>query len=155
MQYSPDSNAAHPDHEALRRSASDLRCLLSREPSAEPSSAGRCLVDSLDEFSRHVNRHFDVEEHEWSETGELDWTSRARIDALKREHDGLRTRLGAISSALGEVRNHGGAFPLALVAEIRGVLDELLRHELSEAGLLQSQVLSECPRPRWEGSPRR
>jgi hypothetical protein len=54
-------------------------------------------------------------------------------------------------TAFGEAHERGEAFSPELTAEIREVIDELLQHELSETGLLQSQVLGECSRPHGEG----
>lgn len=70
---------------------------------------------------------------------------------MTAEHVRLRARLAAGLTAFGEAHERGEAFSPELTAEIREVIDELLQHELSETGLLQSQVLGECSRPHGEG----
>ena len=140
------------DHEALRQNALDLRWALASKSCSCGSQGGcRCLVESLGEFCRHVSRHFDDEEREWSESGNVDWTSRTRIDTLIQEHVRLRTRLAAGLAAFGDAFEHGRPLSPEIVAEVREAIDELLQHDLSEAGLFRSQVLTECPPRHWEG----
>jgi hypothetical protein len=103
----------------------------------------RCLLESLGAFHRHLHHHFDLEERGWSKPRFIDRTSLARIDALTREHVSMRLRLGAAIVVLEESDRRSGSLPSGLEREIRSILDDLLRHELSEAGLFQSQILSE------------
>jgi len=133
------------DHAALRASAGELRCRLDASACTCGSSvACRCLSVFLDDFRRHLNRHFETEEREWSARNDPSWTSRARIDALILEHDDLRLRLARAVTSLEEAAALGRRPSGDLADEIRGILDDLLRHELSEAGLFQREVLDEC-----------
>lgn len=132
------------DHDALRQSACAIRHQLGGGSCACVSSGPcRCLLEALDAFHRHLHRHFAIEEQEWSRSGSIDWTSHGRIHALTREHDSIRDRLTAALIALARIQERCGALPADLGREIRSILDDLLRHELSEAGLLQCQILGE------------
>jgi hypothetical protein len=142
MNSSDTWNRAFRDHEALRQSAWDLRhLLLTAASDRRPDGALRRVRESLDAFCRHVNRHFELEEAGWSDSRSSDWAGRARIEASILEHESMRARLAAVMASLPQASDASIARDLA--TEIHAILDDLLRHELSETGFFQSLLLSE------------
>jgi hypothetical protein len=145
MQYSEQSLHTIRDHDALRQSACEIRHMLGGSSCVCGSTgACRCLLESLGAFSRHLHQHFELEEQGWSRSRSINRTSHAQIHALMQEHESIRVRLTAALLALEETQECGGSLSPDLEREIRRILDDLLRHELSEAGLFQRQVLSEA-----------
>jgi hemerythrin len=140
MNSSETWNRAFRDHEALRQSAWDLRhLLLTAASDRRPDGAIRRVHEALDAFRRHVNRHFELEEAGWSHSRSSDWAGRARIEASMLEHESMRARLATVMASVQQDSDASIARDLA--TEIHAILDDLLRHELSETGLFQSQLL--------------
>jgi hypothetical protein len=138
MKRTEHPSLAREEHEILRRRASDLRRTVEGWPcGCGADGACRCFLESLEGFRRSLNDHFENEEREWAAADNVDWSSRYRIGALKQEHESLRERLARVSAALLDLTDRGARPTPLLRSETHGILDDLLRHELSEAGLSQ------------------
>lgn len=106
-------------------------------PGGAPEDRSR-LRGHLDEFRRRLSIHFASEELEWNgrPEGRMDRTTSLWIERLVREHRGFERRIDDVVAQLDSARETTSS----PAGEIRGILEELLEHELSEARLFQRTV---------------
>lgn len=103
----------------------------------------RCIDLELAALSQRLHQHFAEEESSWTAA---DWargdaSTRAWIRDLVRQHGDFRTKLSEASAAVGAARSAGTPIAEKAVALVRGILRDLVEHELSEVRLFQRSVV--------------
>lgn len=128
------------DHGAIRQNAASLRGLIERvrvEP-ASPALRDQ-LVVAVQEFARRLFDHFALEESSCIAAKHAPSSPAQRwVETMCAQHVELRRRIEATIAAL-EARTDGVDPERA--AEVAGFLEELAKHELTEARLFQVSVL--------------
>jgi hypothetical protein len=130
------------EHTALRESSRRILALLDGATCAcGANGCAKCLREDTRSFARRIRQHFEVEEAAWR-TGDAasDASTRKWIESLVRQHRDLDRRLESVCSRLEGARSPGTAAAAGVSAALRGILGDLIEHELSEARLFQRSV---------------
>lgn len=132
------------EHGLLREMSGSLLALL--DGSLCPCSArhcARCIDRDLAAFSQRLHLHFAEEENSWkaADWARGDASTRAWIADLVRQHGEFRAQLHEASQAVDAARSAGEEVDEKAVSILRGILRDLVEHELSEVRLFQRSVI--------------
>jgi hypothetical protein len=149
MKKSTRANDVGKDHATLRAGAHKIGDALAGRTCdfgcGDRAGSCGCLLELLRTFSTRLREHFEDEESGWKSgnTPDGDSTSRRWIERLMREHEDFRERLASVCTELEGAADPASMPRAACAVAIRSLLDDLLRHELSEARLFQRTVFEE------------
>ncbi len=132
------------EHGHLREMSGSLLALLDGS-ACECGAHGctRCIDRELAALSQRLHLHFAEEENSWNAA---DWargdaSTRSWIRDLVKQHADFRARLLEGSRAVELARKEGRAVEEKTTALLRGIVHDLLEHELSEVRLFQRSVI--------------
>jgi len=132
------------EHGLLREMSGSLLALL--DGPLCPCGArrcARCIDRDLAAFSQRLHLHFAEEEDSWkaADWARCDASTRAWIEDLAGQHAEFRAQLCEASRAVDAARSAGEEVEESAVSILKGILRDLVDHELSEARLFQRSVI--------------
>jgi hypothetical protein len=131
------------EHAVFKSAVREIQAELDRAHDSRDIEGGRdTLLALLSRLRSLLLGHFSREEKGWSQLDASRSTPSTRrwIETLVREHHDYLKRIGELTSTLEAA--HASREPLAagFDGELSALLGDLLRHELSEARLMQRSV---------------